>query len=797
MYYNGDDEQLEQPKETLRGKAVRGANTAFDTINKVDNAIENAEHVAESLNNAREKYKAHRNNKEDRATKKENRKQQKQQKKENREQQKQQKKEDRNHRKAENNGKPLKDRLSNFGNKAKEGTSNLKNKAHDKLGESLDSARKKANNAAMKSTLKLGNAVAPGAGDLANKIYDSKFGKNIKKKVTDAPEPVSAVKAGWKEIKKQLEKIKQLKTKMIALSVVVGISLIAIIVVLIISSFKHGDSQIYFKGTSYGTDVGDVSKLDPKYQEFYKNVEKYSNKYNADRAMLVSVLTAYADNDMYSDMTAESDSIDVETGTDTISDDSNISNYSKSKMKKYIKKVAKKLDDVNNYVDEGDYEDRNTGSEFFWWLIDEFVDDYYEEYLDENNNLIDKKNEIVKYIYLYYNDIKRYDNSSSTVAVTCLNGITVTGENAGTYDLDEYVAGVVAAENAYSNNGVIEAMKAQAVAARTYALKVTSNCTKSIENSTNQQVFKPSGVTDLVKKAVEETSGEVLTSGGDLVEALYDHFKKDKCDDDYCYGTYTMVPSISTHEVKIPKSYLTKFGDLGGHGSGMSQVAANYLQDEGSDYVSILQYFYDDVKISVMGAGINGGIQLGSKGIYSTSIFPIADLNSVEVTQGYLYWDGTAHGAVDIVCSARKREPCIRIPIYASHSGTVESVTNQYCASSQYSNNDTTLKVTSNCLGKGVWIRITDSSDQYHGYRFGYWHFESFATNIKAGDKIEAGDLLGYMGSTGKSTTWHLHFQIQNAQGQNLNQNKNIGDFGKNNGLQVNLLFPSFTGPQY
>ena len=371
----------------------------------------------------------------------------------------------------------------------------------------------------------------------------------------------------------------------------------------------------------------------------------------------------------------------------------------------------------------------------------------------------------------------------------------------GTYDLEEYVAGVVASENAYSKNGVIEAMKAQAVAARTIALKATSNCSKPIENSTNKQTFKPDRVNDLIKKAVEETSGEVLTLNGELIEAMYDRFKNDRCDGDFCYGTYTKVPSNVTHEVKVPISYLNGNLHTAAHGSGMSQIAANYMQDQGSKYDAILKYFYGDgVQISKLVSTINGGLILGAKGIYSASIFPIQDLKSVTVTHGYYYGGDTKkkyHGALDISCNAKNRADCIKIPIYASHSGVVKSVSNHYCANSEYDNADTTLKRVYKCGGVGVKIKITDEADPYCGYEFWYWHFEKMANNIKPGVKIEAGQFLGNMGSTGSSTGWHLHFQIVNPQKQDLNQNDNIIAFGKATGLKVNSLVPTNALPKY
>lgn len=41
-----------------------------------------------------------------------------------------------------------------------------------------------------------------------------------------------------------------------------------------------------------------------------------------------------------------------------------------------------------------------------------------------------------------------------------------------------------------------------------------------------------------------------------------------------------------------------------------------------------------------------------------------------------------------------------------------------------------------------------------------YCHFKKGTLRVKKGDKVEKGDVLGYMGSTGRSTGAHLHFGI-------------------------------------
>jgi murein DD-endopeptidase MepM/ murein hydrolase activator NlpD len=53
------------------------------------------------------------------------------------------------------------------------------------------------------------------------------------------------------------------------------------------------------------------------------------------------------------------------------------------------------------------------------------------------------------------------------------------------------------------------------------------------------------------------------------------------------------------------------------------------------------------------------------------------------------------------------------------------------------------------------------SIDHPNGVTTGYAHMSRFAPGIKAGDKVAARQLIGYVGSTGRSTGPHLHFSAK------------------------------------
>lgn len=183
------------------------------------------------------------------------------------------------------------------------------------------------------------------------------------------------------------------------------------------------------------------------------------------------------------------------------------------------------------------------------------------------------------------------------------------------YSLEDYVKGVVSAE-AYTSEG-IEALKAQAIAARTFAIKRTNNCTTSIENSSSAQNFT-SDFVDSAVEATEATEGLVLTDNSELIMAQYDSFYTDgdyACDDDGCSVTYTKLPNNETHKVTVSNDYKSYIA--GGHGRGMSQVASYQLAKEGYKFDYILKYFYSpSVQISSLRGygGYTSGLSAGANG---------------------------------------------------------------------------------------------------------------------------------------------------------------------------------------
>ncbi len=245
-------------------------------------------------------------------------------------------------------------------------------------------------------------------------------------------------------------------------------------------------------------------------------------------------------------------------------------------------------------------------SVFYWNLIDSFIGDYYNDYLSKNEpERSEQIKQIADDIYLLYSTI----GPSQTCSIAyqgpsslCSQGITVESENGNfIVPFEDYVAGVVSGE-AYSTAGM-EALKAQAVAARTYALNATNYCQNSIKNSSAAQNFSQN-INDRARQATQETAGEILLDeNGKVFASMYDSFCYDDedCPDairnsDGTYSvTYTKMPNGEKHTIILsdPNQY-GRITHGKGHAKGMSQLVSYQMADEGKTYQEILAYFYSD-----------------------------------------------------------------------------------------------------------------------------------------------------------------------------------------------------------
>lgn len=106
--------------------------------------------------------------------------------------------------------------------------------------------------------------------------------------------------------------------------------------------------------------------------------------------------------------------------------------------------------------------------------------------------------------------IKLYNTSTKTIQ---------------TIPFETYIEGVVAGE--IENNAPEEALKAQAVLARTFALKFLESSTSKYEGAdisddiTEAQAYNPDAINDAIKKAVKETKGKTVKYDGQYINAYF------------------------------------------------------------------------------------------------------------------------------------------------------------------------------------------------------------------------------------------------------------------------------------
>jgi len=110
----------------------------------------------------------------------------------------------------------------------------------------------------------------------------------------------------------------------------------------------------------------------------------------------------------------------------------------------------------------------------------------------------------------YYN----FDGLESRDAQINVEGYT-------SYSLEEYVKRVYEVPDSWGAQGGMEALKAQAIAARSYALAYTNNGSGSICTTESCQVFKPDPKGGNWDQAVSQTANQVMIQGGQPIKAWF------------------------------------------------------------------------------------------------------------------------------------------------------------------------------------------------------------------------------------------------------------------------------------
>lgn len=175
--------------------------------------------------------------------------------------------------------------------------------------------------------------------------------------------------------------------------------------------------------------------------------------------------------------------------------------------------------------------------------------------------------------------------------------------------LEDYIKGVV--PNEVPALWPAEALKTQAVAARTYGVRAF-RANGFVYPDTRSQVYDPNNRYASTDAAVDATSGQVITTGGAIIDALFfsrcNGLTTRNSEDaiiqsngicksaGWNYVSYCRARSCTGHAA-------SDRSDCGyyGHGVGVCQWGSYYQAGAGRDYRTILTSYYTGIEISSYG----------------------------------------------------------------------------------------------------------------------------------------------------------------------------------------------------
>jgi len=117
--------------------------------------------------------------------------------------------------------------------------------------------------------------------------------------------------------------------------------------------------------------------------------------------------------------------------------------------------------------------------------------------------------------------LKAYYGSGIEIKKDYSTSININVQGYGTVDLETYTKRIYEMPGSWGDEGGMEALKAQAVAARSYALAYTNNGAGSICATESCQVYKPANKGGNWDQAVDATRGWVLVTNGQPFSAWY------------------------------------------------------------------------------------------------------------------------------------------------------------------------------------------------------------------------------------------------------------------------------------
>lgn len=157
-----------------------------------------------------------------------------------------------------------------------------------------------------------------------------------------------------------------------------------------------------------------------------------------------------------------------------------------------------------------------------------------------------------------------------------------------TIDIEEYLRGVVPVETD-PDSFSFEALKAQAIASRTFALYLYNYDIEHLtDTSSSAQSYSAGYHKALSDAAIEATRGIVLGYSGKYILAQY-------CSSN---GGRTVAVEGYPYLIEQDDPWTAVTGtSKSGHGHGMSQVGMKQAANQGISYQTILMFYYDNTRL--------------------------------------------------------------------------------------------------------------------------------------------------------------------------------------------------------
>ena len=161
------------------------------------------------------------------------------------------------------------------------------------------------------------------------------------------------------------------------------------------------------------------------------------------------------------------------------------------------------------------------------------------------------------------------------------------------------------------------------------------------------------------------------------------------------------------------------------------------LEKDNAAYLAAIDKLEDEIQAALSAAsGSSGGSSGGSNPVFTSGTFtwPVPGYYNISSPYGYRW--GRLHGGIDIASAGIEGKP-----IVAAAAGVV-------------------IAAGYNSGGYGNWVMINHGTSGGNQFATVYGHMK-YSPSVRNGQKVSAGQTIGYVGSTGRSTGNHLHFEIR------------------------------------